>query len=105
MMDERGEIVIYPTEDGLAKLDVKMRGETVWLSQKIIGVVFAGFVLLVVAFAVGVEVGHRRGYDEGWRDCKHDAKETLFEIKDAAFWNWHGSSSSRIRKRRSFWFD
>ena len=32
MMDERGEIVIYPTEDGLAKLDVKMRGETVWLS-------------------------------------------------------------------------
>ena len=31
-MDERGEIVIYQTEDGLAKLDVKMRGETVWLS-------------------------------------------------------------------------
>ena len=31
-MDERGEIIIYQTEDGLAKLDVKMRGETVWLS-------------------------------------------------------------------------
>ena len=32
MDNERGEIIIYQTEDGLAKLDVKMHGETVWLS-------------------------------------------------------------------------
>ena len=31
-MEERGEIIIYQTEDGLAKLDVNMRDETVWLS-------------------------------------------------------------------------
>ena len=31
-MDDRGEIILYQTEDGLTKLNVKMRNETVWLS-------------------------------------------------------------------------
>ena len=31
-MEERGEIVLYQTEDGLTKLDVKLRDDTVWLS-------------------------------------------------------------------------
>ncbi len=31
-MEEHGEIIIYQTEDGLAKLNVSLRGETVWLS-------------------------------------------------------------------------
>ena len=31
-MDERGEIIIYQTEDGLAKLNVNLWDETVWLS-------------------------------------------------------------------------
>ncbi len=64
--------------------------------------------LLVVAFVVfvaGVEFGHRWGYDEGWRDCKFDAKETLYpRIDDPSydsFWKWYGSSTSRIHKRRS----
>lgn len=33
-MDNYGEIVIYQTEDGLTKLDVRMEDETVWLSQQ-----------------------------------------------------------------------
>ena len=33
-MDSFGEIVIYQTEDGLTKLDVKMEDETVWLTQQ-----------------------------------------------------------------------
>ena len=53
--------------------------------KKIIGIVFAGFILFAIVFAAGIEVGHRYGYDEGWRDCKYDAKETLFEITDTAF--------------------
>ena len=32
-MDDRGEIIIYQTEDGLTKIDVSMQDETVWLSQ------------------------------------------------------------------------
>jgi hypothetical protein len=31
-MDDRGEIVIYQTEDGLTKIDVNIMNETVWLS-------------------------------------------------------------------------
>jgi len=31
-MDQHGEIILYQTEDGLTKLDVKLRDETVWLS-------------------------------------------------------------------------
>jgi hypothetical protein len=40
MDNERGEIIIYQTEDGLAKLDVKMSGETVWLSLDQMAVLF-----------------------------------------------------------------
>ncbi len=32
--DFKGEIIIYNTEDGLGKIDVKMVDETVWLSQQ-----------------------------------------------------------------------
>ena len=31
-MDDRGEIIICQTEDGLTKIDVSMQDETVWLS-------------------------------------------------------------------------
>ena len=61
--------------------------------------------LLVAAFIVfvaGLELGHRRGYDEGWRDCKFDAKETVHPVNDDAFWKWQGSTNSVIRKRWSF---
>ena len=32
-MDNLGEIIIYQTEDGLTKLEVKMENDTVWLTQ------------------------------------------------------------------------
>lgn len=32
-MSDKGEIVIYQTQDGLAKLDVILEGETVWITQ------------------------------------------------------------------------
>lgn len=34
------EIIIYKTEDGKTKIDVKMEDETVWLTQKHIGLLF-----------------------------------------------------------------
>ena len=61
--------------------------------------------LLVVAFVVfvaGVEFGHRWGYDEGGRDCKFDAKETVHPVNDNVFWKWYDTTNSVIRKRRSF---
>ena len=33
-MDNFGNIVIYQTEDGLTKLDVRMEEDTVWLTQE-----------------------------------------------------------------------
>ena len=33
-MDEKGEVIIYQTEDGLTKIEVKMQDETVWLTQQ-----------------------------------------------------------------------
>ena len=32
-MENLGEIIIYQTDDGLTKLEVKMENETVWLTQ------------------------------------------------------------------------
>ena len=29
-----GDIIIYQTDDGLTKIDVKIQNETVWLSQQ-----------------------------------------------------------------------
>ena len=34
MIDNCGDIIIYQTEDGLTKIDVKIENETVWLSQQ-----------------------------------------------------------------------
>lgn len=34
MNDENGDIIIYQTDDGLTKIDVKVQNETVWLSQQ-----------------------------------------------------------------------
>jgi len=32
-MDKKNEIIIYQTPDGKTKLEVKLEGETVWLTQ------------------------------------------------------------------------
>lgn len=34
MDNENGDIIIYQTDDGLTKIDVKIQNETVWLSQQ-----------------------------------------------------------------------
>lgn len=34
MNNENGDIIIYQTDDGLTKIDVKVQNETVWLSQQ-----------------------------------------------------------------------
>lgn len=32
-MDKKSEIIIYQTDDGLKRLDVRLDGDTVWLTQ------------------------------------------------------------------------
>ena len=58
-------------------------------------------VFAIVVFVAGLEVGHRKGYDMAWTDCKYDAKQQLFSTGNKAFWDWYGSNKTTIRKRRS----
>jgi hypothetical protein len=39
-MNEKYEIIIYKSTDGLVKIDVRMEGETLWLSQAQIAALF-----------------------------------------------------------------
>ena len=39
-MGEASEIIIYQTADGLTKIDVRMEGETLWLTQAQIAQLF-----------------------------------------------------------------
>ena len=34
IMEEKGEIVIYQTQDGITQLDVRLDGDTVWITQE-----------------------------------------------------------------------
>ena len=34
MMEDKGEIVIYQMQDGITQLDVRLDGETVWITQE-----------------------------------------------------------------------
>lgn len=37
---EKGEVVLYQTEDGKVKLEVRLQDETVWLTQQLIAELF-----------------------------------------------------------------
>ena len=81
----------------------KMTQTVCRLVKWIAAVVFA-FAVMVVVFAIGVELGHRRGYDRGFRECLFDAKETLGLDASPAFWRWHGAAPMSIRQYRGFFF-
>ena len=38
--DQQSKIVIYQSEDGQAKIDVHFKGETAWLTQKLMAELF-----------------------------------------------------------------
>ena len=76
-----------------------MRGEVQMKRLIIEVVVLVDFA--VVAFMTGLEVGHRKGYDTAWTECKFDAKQQLFLTGNKAFGDWYGSDATYIRKHRS----
>lgn len=48
--DNQGDIVIYQTEDGGTKIDVRFEGETVWLTQQQMAELFGSSRLEVLWF-------------------------------------------------------
>lgn len=55
----------------------------------------------IAAFVIGMEIGHRKGYDTAWTECKFDAKQRLHLTDCKEFWDWYDSKTTIIRKRRS----
>ena len=39
-IENKGDIIIYQTEDGMTKIDVKIEKETVWLNQQQMAILF-----------------------------------------------------------------
>jgi hypothetical protein len=39
-MENKGEILLYQSEDGIVKIDVRLEGESVWLTQKFMAELF-----------------------------------------------------------------
>ena len=39
-MESNSEIILYQTEDGITKIDVRLENETVWLTQRLMAELF-----------------------------------------------------------------
>ena len=69
-MSEKHEIIIYQTADGLTKIDVRMEGETLWLSQ-------AQMVELFQTTKQNISLHINNAYKEGESDPLATVKEYL----------------------------
>ena len=69
-MDNRGEILLYQSEDGTVKIDVRMENETVWLNQKSMAELFQTTV-------PNINIHLKNIFDEGELDPNRTIKDFL----------------------------
>ncbi len=69
-MDTSSQIIIYQTEDGATKIDVRLENETVWLSQKMIAELFQTTV-------ANINIHLKNIYGEGELDQQATIKDFL----------------------------
>ena len=69
-MENRGEILLYQSEDGTVKIDVRMENETVWLSQKSMAELFQTTV-------PNINIHLKNIFDEGELDPIRTIKDFL----------------------------
>ena len=69
-MENRGEILLYQSEDGTVKIDVRMENETVWLSQKSMAELFQTTV-------PNINIHLKNIFDEGELDPNRTIKDFL----------------------------
>ena len=67
-MENRGEILLYQSEDGTVKIDVRMENETVWLSQKSMAELFQTTV-------PNINIHLKNIFDEGELDPNRTIKD------------------------------
>lgn len=70
IMENRGEILLYQSEDGTVKIDVRMENETVWLSQKSMAELFQTTV-------PNINIHLKNIFDEGELDPIRTIKDFL----------------------------
>lgn len=69
-MENRGEILLYQSEDGTLKIDVRMENETVWLNQKSMAELFQTTV-------PNINIHLKNIFDEGELDPNRTIKDFL----------------------------
>ena len=75
---EQGEIVIYQTEDGSTKIDVRFEHDTVWLTQQQMAVLFQ-------TSKQNVSLHIRNCFNEGELEENSVVKESLPTASDGVF--------------------
>ena len=70
IMENRGEILLYQSEDGTVKIDVRMENETVWLNQKSMAELFQTTV-------PNINIHLKNIFDEGELDPNRTIKDFL----------------------------
>jgi hypothetical protein len=68
--DSKGEIIVYQSDEGEVRLDVRLEGETVWLTQQMLAELFQTTV-------PNISMHIRNIYQEGELDPKSTIKKFL----------------------------
>ena len=72
---QSGQILIYQTEEGQTRLEVRLEGETLWLSQK-------GMAELYQTSLPNINIHIQNIYNEGELDPKATIKDSLIVQKE-----------------------
>jgi hypothetical protein len=73
-MENRSQIIIYTTEKGETRLEVRLESETVWLTQKLMAELFQTTV-------ANINIHLKNIFDEGELDPKSTIKDFLMVQK------------------------
>ncbi len=77
MEENKSQIIIYQTENGETKLDVRFQDETVWLTQKLMAELFQTSV-------PNINMHLKNIFDEGELDEKATIKDFLIVQKEGS---------------------
>ena len=90
MKAEENPVVLFSTPDGDVRVNAVLRDRTLWLTQKAMAGLFG-----VKSQAITKHLKHIYATNE------LQIEATCSKMEQVHFWKWHGSTKSKIRKRRS----
>ena len=78
--EDRGDIVIYQTDDGGTKIDVRFEGETVWLTQQQMAELFGSSRTNIVEHIRSQPVGNSDKFAMREADRSQERSRTIISI-------------------------